>query len=339
MSFPAMQSILVRGALQNVSIMYRNASYIADAIFPLINGLNYQTKVVKYAKQPFFSAGADWRAEGTVAKRIDMKVTTQNLDPRELAAGGRVTDELFFASNQPGNLPVQPITDTILMISDNIDLKREIQVANTIFGTGDVYPNIKWADGAIGGTNPSGGAGYWAKTDTSSNTFVQDVLNAKAAILSQTGRVANSLMIDYNTFTALQYTQPIIDRIKYTQTGVVTEALIAGILGLDNVIVGKAVYQSAAENKAGSVGTMSNVWESQAGKGSAFLFYRPASAGLKQTAPGYQYRVAYDGQTWRRMISYREEWNHQTIYEVSEWLDIAPVSTDVGYLWKNTYSA
>jgi hypothetical protein len=338
MSFPAMQSILVRGALQNVSVMYRNASYIADAIFPLINGLNYQTKVVKYAKQPFFTAGADFRAEGTVAKRIDLKVTTQNLDPRELAAGGRVTDELFFASNQPGNLPVQPITDTILLISDNIDLKREIMVANTIFGTSDTYPNVSWVDGAVGGVNPSGGAGFWAALD-STNTFVQDVLNAKQKVLSQTGRLPNTLMIDYGTFTALQYTQPIIDRVKYTQTGVVTEQLIAGLLGLDNVIVGKAVQSTTKENKAGTVTSMSSVWESQAGKGSAFLFYRPASAGMKQTAPGYQYRVAYDGQSWRRMISYREEWNHQTIYEVSEWIDIAPVSTDVGYLWKNTYSA
>jgi hypothetical protein len=336
MSFPAMTSVLVRGALQNVSIMYRNATYIADSIFPLINGLNYQTKVLKYSKQPWFALGEDlYRAEGTVAKRIDMKLETQNLDPREIAAAGRVTDELFFASNQPGNLPVQPITDTILLISDKIDRFREKLVADTIFGASDKYGAISWGGATSGGSNPSGGAGFWAKTDTT-NTFITDILTAKKAIQAKTGLLPNCLMIDYGTFTALQNSQVLLDRIRYTQSGIVTEQLIAAMLQLDSVIVGKAIYTSDKENKAGSITTTTNVWEKTAGQGSAFLFYRPSAAGMKQVSPGYQYRVAYDGSTWRRMISYREEWAHQTIYECAEWVDIAPVSTDCGYLWQHT---
>jgi hypothetical protein len=339
MAFPAMQSILVRGALQNVSVLYRNASYIADSIFPLINGLNYQTKVLKYSKQPWFALSDDLRrSEGTTAKRIDLKIDTQNLDPYELAAGARVTDELFFASNQPGNLPMQPITDSILLISDKIDLYRENLVAKTIFGTSDKYNGTYWADGAVGGTAPSGGAGFWAKTDTT-NTFITDILAAKAKILSKTGVLPNTLMLDYSTFLALQNSQVILDRIRYTQTGVITEQLIAAALQLDNVVVGKAIFTSEKENKAGSINYGTNYIWNPDGKGKAFLFYRPAAAGMKQVSPGYQYRVAYDGETWRRMISYREEWNHQTIYEVSEWVDIAPVSTDVGYLWKQTISS
>lgn len=338
MAYPSMQSILVRGALQNVSVLYRNSTYVADQVFPLINGLNYQTKVLKYSKQPWFALGEDlYRAEGTTAKRIDMKVTTQNLDPREIAAAGRVTDELFFASNQPGNLPVNPITDTILLISDKIDRFREKLVADTVLGVSDKYPGTKWVDNAVGGTAPSGGAGFWAKLDTT-NTFVLDVLTAKAAILAKTGLVPNTLLIDYATFTALQQTAPLLDRIKYTQRAIMTEDLIAALLGLDSVLVGKAVYSDEKENATGTVTTTKPIWN-PAGSGMGFLFYRPAAAGLKQVSPGYQYRVAYDGQTWRRMISYREEWNHQSIYEVAEWVDIVPVSTDTGYLWKQTISA
>jgi hypothetical protein len=342
MSFPAMTSILVRGALQNVSILYRNASYIADSIFPLINGLNYQTKITKYDKHPWFALGEDlYRAENTTAKRIDMTVQTQNLDPREIAAAGVVSDELFFASNQPGNLPVQPISDTILMISDKIDRFREKLVAETIYGASDKYGAITWADGASGGTAPSGGTGKWAAADTT-NTIIFDIETAKAAILSKTGILPNVLMLDYTTFQKIKANAValggVFDRIKYTQTGIMTEQLLASLLGLDEVIIGKAVYTADKETKGNTVTTMKYIWDPNA-SGHAFLYYRPAAAGLKQVSPGYQYRVAYDGQTWRRMMTYREEWLHHSVYEVAEWVDIAPVSTDVGYLWKQTYTA
>ena len=345
MSFPSTTSILIRGALQNVSVLYRNASYIADSIFPLINGLNYQTKVLKYSKQPWFALGIDgYRAENTTAKRVDMKVDTQNLDPREIAFGGVVSDELFFASNQPGNLPVQPISDTILLTSDYIDRFREKLVADTIFGTSDKYAGITWADGAVGGSAPAGGAGCWA-SDTTANTIIQDVENAKGTILAKTGILPNVLEMDYKTFQSIKIHATaqggIFDRIKYTQTAgsaQMTEGLLASLLGLDEVIIGKAIYTTDKETKAGTMTTSKFIWD-PTGKGNAFLYYRPAAAGLKQVSPGYQYRVAYDGSTWRRLMSYREEWQHHSVYEVSEWVDIVPVSTDVGYLFKQTYSS
>ena len=342
MSYPAMQSILVRGALQNISILYRNSSYIADSVFPLVNGLNYQTKVLKMSKLPWFSLGEDlYRSENSIAKRIDFQVATQNLDPREIAAAGVVSDELFFASNQPGNLPVQPITDTILLISDKIDRFREKLVADTILGTSDKYGAVTWADGASGGTNPSGGAGAWA-SDSTANTVLTDIEAAKVTIQKKTGIMPNTLMLSRPTFQAIKVhafaSGGVIDRIKYTQTAgpaQITEGLLASLFGLDNVIVGDAIYSTDKENKTGTMTNSQYVWD-PASTGTAFLFYRPAAAGLKQVSPGYQYRVAYDGQTWRRMISYREEWAHHSVYEVSEWVDIAPVSTDVGYLWKDT---
>jgi len=39
----------------------------------------------------------------------------------------------------------------------------------------------------------------------------------------------------------------ILDRVKYTQTGVVTESLIAGVVGVDEVLVASAVRNTAGE--------------------------------------------------------------------------------------------
>jgi hypothetical protein len=338
MAFPSVGSVVVRGALQNVSTLYRNESYVGDSVFPLINGLNYQTKVTKYNKQPWFSNAAAFRAPGSTARRVDWSVQTQNLDPQEVAAGGVVVDELFFASQQPGNLPIQPIQDTILFVSDKVDLFREVLVANSILnGT------TTWADGIAGGSIPTNGAGSWLEIGSSDSTtanFLRDVVSAKYTIQSKTGIDPNTLLMDYNTYTQLLLNEPTLQRLKYTMgPAVVTEQLIAQMLGLQNVIVGKTIQSTSKENEA----TINNpimkpVWDSQLnpGKGMAFLFYRPAAAGLKQPSAGYQYRVAYDGNTWRRLIAYREEWNHQSVYECSEYIEVVPVLTDIGYLWTRT---
>lgn len=331
---PTMQNVLIRGALQQVSIAYRNSAYIGDMVFPIINGLNSQTRILKYDKGPFFRIAADYRAEGTTAKRGDYTLATANIDPRQVAIGKAVTDELFFAANEPGNLPVQPIQEALLYCADQIDLFKEQLIAQTIFGAYD--SSVIWADGVLHGTDMHG---KWAATDAT-NLFVQDILDAKLAIQRATGVTPNTLVMDFGTFTKLQNANTEIkDRIKYTQTGIITEQLIAALLQLDNVYVGRAIYNTGKEKVVGGVATETftpiNIWEYTQNKGSAFLFYRPAAPGLRTPSPGYQYRLMWDG-AWRRSISYREEWNHQSVYEVSERVQIAPMGLDLGYLFRDT---
>jgi hypothetical protein len=143
--------------------------------------------------------------------------------------------------------------------------------------------------------------------------------------------------MDYNTFIALQNADVLIDRIKYTSSGVVTAGLIASLLQLDEVILGTSIYTSDVEtgSETGNMTTVLNIWEKNATKGSAFLFYKPRSAGLKTPSAGYQYRMALEGGA-RRSISYREEAQHQTVYEVAEFNDIQVMDLNLGYLWKDT---
>lgn len=324
---PTSTQVVIRGALQNVSIAYRNPSYIGDMVYPIINGLNRKTQVLKYAKAPWFRIGADWRAEGTTAKRGDYSVTTSNIDPKQVAMGRAVTDELLFASQEPMALPVQPIQEALIFCADQIDLFKEKLVADNILAQ-------TWADGNSGGADAQGS---WGDT-TTNNTLITDVITAKKAIQSKTGLVPNTLVLDYATMAAQNANPNVMDKIKYTQTGVMTEGLLASLLGLDNVLVGKAIYTTSKETSPESdTPTMVNIWEANAGKGMAFLYYRPPTAGLRTPAPGYQYRLEENG-AWRRSVTYREEWNHQSVYEVLEWVDIAAQSLDVGYLWKDTYA-
>lgn len=336
MSFPAVQSVVVRGALQNVSIGYRNPEFIADMIYPTIDGLNLQTKVVKFAKWSWFNSGDDiFRSENSVAKRYDMQLSTQNLDPREIANGNVVSDELRRASAMPGNLPFNPEQSAVLNISDRLDRARELMVANSIFGA-------TWADGTSGGSAPSGGAGAWA-LDTTGNSFIFDIENAKTTVAKATGLLPNALWMDYQTMKTLKTkataTGGLVERMKYTNPLMTDEALIAAVCGLKEVHVGKAIYTTEKETAAHSMSVPKWVWN-QDNKGHCMVYYKsPTGPGLMTAFPGYQYRVAYDGGVYREIRSYREEAEKHWVYEASENVDVAPMCLDVACLFKTCISS
>lgn len=323
MAQPTDTSILVRGALQDVSIGYKNDNYIADLVFPVVNGLGRQSKVAKYNKGGWYRNEAAYRAPGTVARRGGYSVTTENIDPKQIAFAKEVSKELA-ADAAAGNLPLKPAQEAMAFTADKIDMFKEKTVADKIYGE-------NWGGSGTGGEDA---AGLWAVTDTT-NTLVADIVTGKQAIRLRTGKIANTLIIDYDTMIAQNLNVVLADKIKYTQTSVMTPALLASLLDLDSVIVASAIYSSADEAADGSDFTPVNIWEKNAGKGSAFLYYRPATAGLFQASPGYQYRLMVEGLN-RRTYTWYENDIHSTIYETQEDVDIAVVDTGCGYLWKDT---
>src|SRR6185503_11521150 len=102
-----------------------------------------------------------------------------------------------------------------------------------------------------------------------------DIRTGKSKIRSLTGLVPNVLAIDFDTFESLREETTLLDKIKYTQMGVVSEELVARALGLEEVILLQAITSTAKEKKDGTDFTAKNIWEINAGKGMGFLFYRP----------------------------------------------------------------
>ncbi|MFA7455768.1 MAG: hypothetical protein WCZ10_15035, partial [Desulfobulbaceae bacterium] len=158
------------------------------------------------------------------------------------------------------------------------------------------------------------------------------------AIQANSGVKANCLALDFATYTALKECAAVLDKIKYTQRGVLTAELLAALLDLEEVLVGEAIVNTAKETKAGTEFTSKYIWEVNSGKGMGFLFHRPKAPGRKVPAPGYQARVAYEDGSPRRTTTWREPAEHQDVYEVAEETDIVLIDAALGYLWKDTYA-
>lgn len=315
---------MVAGPLANVSVAYRNKNYIGDRVFPIIDRVAAKAKILKYLKGAWFRDEAGIRGPGARAMRGTFPYDFIDISVKEFAFAKEVTDEDRNNASEAGAPPLQPDQDAIEFATDKIDLRKETRIAQMI-------KTATWNGVAAGGTDAAGAFAAGA-----GNTFLAEVAAKKELIRSKTGFKPNAMVIDNGTYESLKLEATILDRIKYTQRGIVTADLLAALLELDYFLVGDAIKSTAVETKAGTEFTASNVWEINAGKGMVYLFYRPATPGLKTPSAGYQAREAYGTGLPRRTETWRENAEHQDVYEVAESTDIVTVDTDLGYLWKDT---
>jgi hypothetical protein len=319
------QEVIVAGPLQNVSVQYRNRLYVADRVFPFIDNCPLEAKILKYQKGAWFRDEATMMGPGAEAGRGGFPVTYIDVILKEYGFAKEVTDNDREIAGQVGAPPLQPDQDAIEYAADRVDLRREVNVAALIKAT-------SWSGVGAGGTDADG---KWAAG--SGNTFLANIKGQKAAIQSATGMIPNVLLLDNGTYMSLTEEATVLDKIKYTQRGVLTSELLAAILDLDEVIVAGAVTSTAKETKAGTDFTAAKIWEVNAGKGMGFLFYRPPRPGLKTPSAGYVARFGGGLFTaGRRVTTWRENSKHQDVYEVAEKIDIVVTGSDLGYMWKDT---
>jgi len=324
-SSPNIQEQTVRGFVQDASIFFINKDYIADKVAMIKDKVSKVAKITKYRPGDWFRDEAQVRAPGTRAQRGTHVLDEVNIDPLQFAFAKEITDEDVKAEGDFNTPPINLQMDAVQFSSDKIDLKKEKRVSQLIKDT-------TWADGNAAGEDV---AGLWAPSG--SNTFLADIRNGKATVRDKTGMIPNVLVIDYTTFESLIEEATVLDKIKHTRLGVLTEDLLAGILGLEQVLVAKAIENTANEVSGADSFTSSNIWETNAGKGGAFLFVRPPRMGLKVAAAIGQFRVAMPNGQGRQTRTWREPAEGQWVYESAEDTDIVALHANLGYQFIDTF--
>jgi hypothetical protein len=313
--------------MRDVSIQFRNKDLIADRMTMIKDNVSHKSKIAKYSPGYWFRDEAKLRAPGTRAARGGFDIEYVNVTTEQYAFAKEITQEDLDSEGDFNAPPLNMVQDAIEYATDKVDLKKEKRVSQLIQDT-------TWADGVAGGEDA---AGLWAPS--ANNTFLEDIRTGKAAIRDETGMIPNVLEIDYATMELLKEEDTILEKIKYTQRGVLTADLLAALIQVDEVIVGKAIENTAEEVDGADAFTAANVWETTAGKGAAFLFYRPQRLGLKTAAAIGQFRVKQQNGVGRLTRSWQEKAEDQWVYEVREDTDIALVHAKLGYHWINTAAA
>lgn len=258
-------------ALTNISTAYMQGAdaYIADKVFPIVN-VNKQSDVYfQYSKADMFRDEVQERGRAAESAGGDWNVSlAEPYYCRKYAYHYDITQEEKTNYDKP--LDVE--RDTTEWLANKMMLKREVDFTKKFFTTG-VWQRDVQADGSS--------VKKW--TDQTSDP-VEMVNNEMLRMAENTGLKPNFCIMAPDVFYALKNHEAIMDRIKYTQKGIVTADLIASLFEVDKIYIPWAIYNAGPQTPGydDEKTDMKFLY-----KGKMLLGYRAPRASLKQATAGY----------------------------------------------------
>nr|DAX58162.1 MAG TPA: major capsid protein [Caudoviricetes sp.] len=267
---PNRSDVHIDKALTNLSVKYMQDSnnFIADKVFPIVPVMKQSDRYFMYKKEDWFRDDAQLRAPGAESAGGDYDIdNTPSYFCNKYAFHKDVTEEDRINSDSP----LTPDQDATEFVVDKLLLNRENNWANSYFKSGI------WAQDHAGVAAGTPGITYW--DDYAKSDPITDIATMATAMAEVTGYRPNTLTLGRKVYDALRQHPDILDRIKFTQKGVVTTELLASLFDVDRILVANAIQNVAKKGKKADMEfTLGN---------NALLTYSPPVAGLKKASAGY----------------------------------------------------
>jgi hypothetical protein len=303
------QARVIDPVLTSAAQGYQNAAFVGGVLFPKVPVKQRGGKILAFGKEDFMLY-ATGRSPGQNTKRVSFgyQGAPYALESHSLE-GLLPVETLQEGMAVPG---IDLSTMTVNKTQNIIALRLEKQQADTARTAGNYAASNKIT---LAGTS------QWS--DYSGTSDPVAVIEAgKEAVRQKIGKRPNTAVIGAAVFAALKQHPKIVDRLKYTGRDVATPELLASLFGLDQVLVGDAVY-------ALDDGTFVDVW----GK-DVVLAYTEIGTMAEQGKPSYGYTYQLEGYAIVEQ-PYYERNNKSWVYPVTD--EVAPVIAGAlaGYLIQN----
>jgi dihydrofolate reductase len=270
---PNRADVHIDKALTNISVKYMQdpASFIAGQVFPTVPVKKQSDRYFVYLREDWFRDEARERAPGTESAGGDYDIdNTPTYFCRKYAFHKDIVEEDRANSDDP----LTPDEDAVSFVTDKLLLNKENKWAATFFQAGI------WAFDKAGGAQGGGGDFvYW--DDYTNSTPIEDMTEYATEQSEVTGKRPNTLVMGRRAYDALKNHPDFLDRVKYTQKGVVTTDLIAQMFDVERVLVANAIQNTAAKGQAAD---MSFIMGNH-----VLLCYTTASPALKTATAGYTF--------------------------------------------------
>lgn len=244
------------------------------------------------------------RAPGQLPNTIDVSFDTGTATLAEYMLGANFDYRDEQASRANPQSAINLKLAKLSAAKSKILLDKEQHVADIVFGAANY------------GSNTS------AAVDFGTTGLRAKVLEAKEIVRRGAGKDPNTMILGATTLIETLGNAEVQDMIKYSSGGVTSEELLARYFGVERVLVGTAVKQTAAA--AGSAGTGSYVWTADA----AALLFLDRSTSPYNPSFGYLFQ----------MPEFVAEWsNNPLITNMAYGQRYAGVLAfaRAGYLWTN----
>lgn len=272
---PTRQQIHIDRALTNISVAYMQDAnnFIADKVFPIIPVQKQSDTYFVYNRDDFFRDEAAERAKGTESAGGDYDV--EQAPPyfcKKWAFHADVTEEDRVNADDP----LKPNEDATEFVSQKLLIRRENLWAQQYFRTGVWGKEIQAVD-----TAPTGD--QILQFDNHASDPIGVITKQNVQMAENTGYKANTLVLSPYAYNALKNHPDVLDRIKYTQKGIVTLDLLATLFEVERVFVPWAVQATSKKGTEGKT-PLSFIMGKH-----ALLLYVEKNPGLKKPSAGYTF--------------------------------------------------
>jgi len=269
---PTSGDVHIDSALSEIAIAYKNKSFIADQVFPLVTVEKQSDKYYVWDKGSWLTNQVEVRTPGDLYPEGRMKLSNDEYFADIFHLGYAIPWEKKKNADAAINLERSGTN----WLAHQFALNREIQIAADIFVT------------AVWDTNPDVGADFVAWDDEDNANPPEDIDGYKDTVLQNTGIEPNTLVIGKQVFSKLRRNPVLLDMFKYTGRGILNEQQVAEALDIERLIIGKAVQRTSLEGAAAA--TQAFVW----GKNALLLYVAPAPA-IDEPSAGYTFVWDLDG--------------------------------------------
>jgi len=278
---PTQSDLHINAPLTQVSVAYiqESSDYIAHRIFPKLP-VNHQTDVFwKYSK-------SDWRrrernlkrAPATESKGGGWKMDTDTYRCDVYAFHKDIDDQT--RANADSNFSID--SDATRFVTNQLMLGRDIDWCDTFFSTGI------WDTEKTGVASSPSGDQFIQWSDDASDP-IGDITSWALDFRQLTGKKPRILVLGAQVLVTLMNHPDILDRIKYTQKGVVTEDLLAELFGIPQVVTAYATWTDVDEELDARAQDADASYEFIADPKAAAFYYTPPSPSLQEPSAGYTF--------------------------------------------------
>lgn len=241
---PTSRDVYVDRLMTNFSIAYmlNRGLFVARSVFPTIPVEDQTGTYAVYPKGFFLRNEMRVRPLGGTPLYIDHDVDYQTFSTEEYSTGKKIDDRIRANSRDP----LGPDRAATILLSNNAIINWEERWAAKFFKQG-VWTN------EYAGVAANPGAGTFLRFDQPGSDPVGYVQALGDSIEEATGYRPNRLTLGAKVYRTLANHAQILDRIKYTQRGVVTPDLLAELFEVQTVNVARGSSNQAKEGQADSV--------------------------------------------------------------------------------------
>lgn len=337
---PTAGDVHVNVPLTNISVAYMQSAndFIADRVFSNIPVQKQSDRYFTYDKRYWKKTEAQRRAPGAPSAGSGFQI---NSTPTYFADVWAVHKDVADQVRSNTDRPLDADRDATNWVTQQMLLAKEKEFAATFVKTG------VWAvDTDLDSTG--------TKWDANGGDPISDVAQLSVDFLRATGFRPSAAIMTPSVEQVLKNNTLVLDRIKYTQRGIVTNDLLASLFDLNNLYTMQATEFTGDEPNPGGydpsvTATVQTVnaamdfvgaMDTANGKGFFLLLYVPPAPSILTPAAGYTFSwTGYMGASalGGRIKRFRMEENASDRIEMEMAFDMKVVCADMGSLLYNIH--